>query len=71
MPLAWNSNGGCQRAFLKLKQALITPSIFLHTDLNSSFEIFMEARKLGLGTILTQTLEGEEKIITHIPSLLT
>lgn len=50
-------------AFLKIKQALVTAPILSSPDFSRKFIIQCDASDAGLGCVLTQEQDGEEKVI--------
>ena len=57
----WDDN--CQAAFQTLKQKLISPPILAYPDFKHSFTIATDASGSALGAVLSQEVEGEEKVI--------
>ena len=53
----------CQEAFVKLKHLLTTASIATFPDLNLPFRLYTVASTQGLGSILAQVQDRQERII--------
>lgn len=49
------------KAFEKLKQAVLDNVVLAHPDFNRLFLLCVDALMDGLGAVLSQVLEGEEK----------
>lgn len=62
-PIKWNVNAN--RAFNDLKQRLISAPILSAPDFSLEFTIQCDASTLGLGGVLTQIQNGEEKVISY------
>lgn len=56
----------CNKAFVKLKQALISPSIMGYPlNHGGSFYLDVDASGIGLGGVLAQIQSGQERVISH------
>lgn len=62
---AWNWTEECQAAFVALKQALIQAPILAFADFNSPFLLYTDASHQGLGAVLSQSQDGQEKVIAY------
>lgn len=60
-----------QDAFEKIKIALATSPILATPDYTQPFEIQTDASDVGIGGVLTQKLDGAEKIIAYMSTKLT
>lgn len=58
-------------AFELIKQIMIEPPILAPPDFNEPFTIQCDACDTGVGAVLTQTINGEEKVIAYYSSKLT
>ena len=57
----WNDN--CQAAFQTLKQKLISPPILAYPNFKHLFTVATDASGSALGAVLSQEVEGEERVI--------
>jgi len=53
----------CKRAFQQLKEALVKAAILKHANFQVAFRLYTDASTLGLGAVLTQVIEGRERLI--------
>ena len=53
----------CQVAFEQLRDALLTAPILSYPDFQERFSLFTDASNAGLGAVLSQFINGEEKAI--------
>lgn len=60
-----------EEAFLKIKQALVSAPILSQPDFSKEFTIQCDASNVGLGGVLTQVLEGEERVIAYASRTLS
>ena len=60
-PFMWMTK--CMEAYNKLKELLLKETVVAITDFSASFRLYTDATNIGLGAILAQELEGEERII--------
>lgn len=68
-PFKWTENA--QAAFERLKSILTSPPILSPPDFNRPFTIQSDASDTGVGAVLTQQNEGEEKVIAYFSAKLT
>ena len=64
----WNEEQ--QASFAALKQSLLTPPVLGHPDYNLPMEIHCDASGYGLGAILIQRQDKEERVISYASRLL-
>lgn len=62
-PIVWSPEA--EEAFVKIKQALVSAPILCQPDFNQPFTIQCDASDTGVGGVLTQTLDGEERVIAY------
>ena len=62
-PLKWNQQ--CQQSFELLKEKLTTAPILGFADFDHGFNLEIDASNLGLGAILSQTIEGTTRVIAY------
>lgn len=55
-----------QDAFEELKKRLTEVPVLACTDFNESFVLQMDASEIGLGAVLTQTIQGEKRVIASL-----
>lgn len=65
----WSSEA--DEAFRKLKNHLITAPILSCPDYSKPFEVHTDASDYGIGGVLTQTLDGQEKVIAYMSKSLS
>ena len=59
----WTSD--CQRAFDSLKQALVSAPILSYPEEDGQFILDTDASLVGLGAVLSQIQNGQEKVISY------
>ena len=59
----WNQE--CLNAFVSLKQKLTTPPILAYPQFNHPFIVATDASGTAIGAVLSQDVEGEEKVIAY------
>lgn len=62
-PWSWTSE--CDAAFRSLKQALLSAPILAFADFTLPFLLYIDASHQGLGAVLSQLQEGQEKVIAY------
>lgn len=55
----------CQGAVNKLKQALLMAPILAYADFTQPFKLYTDASLEGLGVVLSQVQEGQERVIAY------
>lgn len=61
--ISWTSEA--EDAFAKIKQALVSAPVLCQPDFSKPFTVASDASDFGLGGVLTQVLEGEERVIAY------
>lgn len=64
-------NGDAQEAFEKLKGCLVTSPVLSCPDFSKEFCIQCDASDKGIGSVLTQEIDGTEKVIAYASRSLT
>jgi transposase InsO family protein len=59
----WDS--ACETAFQRLKQELLQAPILAYADFTQPFTLYTDASNLGLGAVLAQKQQGEERVIAY------
>ena len=62
-PIKWTDTA--EDAFVKVKELLVSAPILVQPDFNEKFTIQSDASNTGLGGILTQVIDGEERVIAY------
>lgn len=62
-PIAWNPQA--EEAFINIKNALVSAPILRSPDFNETFTIQCDASNVGVGGVLTQEINGEERVIAY------
>lgn len=68
-PFLWNS--GCETAFEAIRNHLTTAPILTCPNFELPFIVQTDASDFGLGAVLTQVQEGQEKVICYLSRSLT
>jgi hypothetical protein len=68
-PIKWDDKA--EEAFIKIKQALVSAPVLSQPDFTKEFTIQSDASDVGVGGVLTQNLDGEEKVIAYASRSLT
>ena len=61
----------CQQSFEYLKQKLVSAPILAYPDLNKPYSLYTDASDYAIGGILTQDVEGGERVIQYVSHQLT
>ena len=61
----WEWSVDCQHAFQHLKALLQSPPVLAQPRPNLGFQVHCDASDVGLGAVLTQSIEGEECVIAY------
>lgn len=67
--LVWNDEA--EEAFAQLKTALTSTPILATPDFSLPFQVECDASDLGMGAVLTQNHDGEEKVIAYMSKKFT
>lgn len=63
VPFVWDES--CQKSFETLKNALLTTPILCYPNQTGKFILDTDASGFGMGAVLSQIQEGEEKVIAY------
>ena len=63
VPFKWTDD--CQKAFDTLRTNLVNPPILAYPNMSHSFIVTTDASNTGLGYILSQEINGEERVIQY------
>ena len=69
VPFLWNED--CEQAFLTLRDRLITSPIVAYPDFDKPFTLTCDASSHAIGAILSQEIDGMEKVIAYYSAALT
>lgn len=69
IPFFWSPEA--DNSFKKLKECLVSAPILACPDYSQPFEVHTDASDFGIGAVLTQTLNGEEKVIAYMSKSLS
>ena len=62
---------GCQKAFKGLKRCVTQPSILGYPAVDTPFILDTDASSQGLGAVLSQMQEGQERVIAYASKTLS
>lgn len=68
-PFVWSPEA--DEAFHKLKTCLLSAPILSCPDYSKPFEVHTDASDYGIGAVLTQTLDGDERVIAYMSKSLS
>ncbi|KAL0199945.1 hypothetical protein M9458_003132 [Cirrhinus mrigala] len=66
----WIWSEDCEQAFEMIKQDLISAPVLISPDFNRAFRVQTDASEYGLGAVLTQEDEGQERVVAYASRLL-
>ena len=69
--LRWHWTPECEEAFKELKQALIAAPVLPYPDPSIPYILDTDASQEGLGAVLSQVKNGQEKVVSYYSSKLT
>ena len=61
----------CTHAFLDLKKRLVSTPVLVMPQFTQEFILDTDASGEGLGAVLSQVIEGEEKVVAYASKTLT
>ena len=62
-PFTWTPE--CQEAFDRLRQSLMSPPTLAYPDYTQPFLLYTDASNQGLGAVLSQRQDGQERVIAY------
>lgn len=68
-PFAWTKESN--DAFTKLKECLMSTSVLSCPDHSKPFQIHTDASDYGIGAVLTQNIDGNERVIAYMSKSLS
>lgn len=63
IPFRWTPEA--QESFVKLKEILVSPQVLSPPDFSLPFTIQCDASLTGIGSVLTQNIDGDERVISY------
>ena len=69
--IAFNWTNSCEEAFLALKQCLTTSPVLAYPTYSGQFTLDTDASAYGIGAVLSQEQNGQEKVIAYASRTLT
>ena len=67
----WMWTADCTHAFLELKKRLVSTPVLVMPQFTQEFILDTDASGEGLGAVLSQVIEGEEKVVAYASKTLT
>ena len=67
----WMWTADCTHAFLELKKRLVLTPVLVMPQFTQEFILDTDASGEGLGAVLSQAIEGEEKVVAYASKTLT
>ncbi|KAL5469070.1 hypothetical protein EMCRGX_G030262 [Ephydatia muelleri] len=67
----WMWTADCTHAFLELKKRLVSTPVLVMPQFTQEFILDTDACGEGLGAVLSQAIEGEEKVVAYASKTLT
>ena len=61
----------CSKAFESLKQKMVKAPVLAHPDFSQGFILDTDASDLAIGAVLSQKIEGQERVIAYASRTLT
>ena len=68
-PFKWGSEQ--ENSWLQLKEKLVSSPILAYPDRDATFVLDTDASNYGIGAVLSQTIDGQEKVIAYGSRILT
>lgn len=62
-PISWTDDA--ESSFIKIKELLVSAPILCQPDFSKRFTIHCDASNTGLGSMLTQEIDGHERVIAY------
>ena len=59
----WDAD--CEEAFLRLREALINPPVLAYPDFAEKFILTTDASGVGIGAVLSQIQNGQERVVAY------
>lgn len=63
VPIVWN--GECEQAFQVLKRNLTEAPLLAFAEFAQPFILYTDASKVGLGAVLAQVQDGQERVMAY------
>ncbi|KAK7895747.1 hypothetical protein WMY93_021072 [Mugilogobius chulae] len=69
VPFSWSAE--CQGAFEFLRHALCAEPVMCHPDFTQPFVLYTDASQVAIGSVLTQSVDGLEKVVAYASHALS
>ncbi|KAK7906740.1 hypothetical protein WMY93_015352 [Mugilogobius chulae] len=69
VPFSWTAE--CQEAFEFLRHALCAEPVMCHPDFTQPFVLYTDASQVAVGSVLTQSVDGLEKVVAYASHALS